>query len=261
MAKVIQDGERQAGEKDFWGYVWQGIEGEALTCNAMEWQHAEGADLMDRWGTICANSPAAESALRRARSWVGTISPPSVIEYDEEDAANLWLAGSAAFTRGWLSLYPLCKASPILANRFSTAQLPAGKKGYGWVFGGDGLAVSRYSIHRKAATEVVRYLISAEVQKRRLRALSGIPSRTNLLEDRILLQDSPFNGWLSQHWREGTFARPSAQSGKHYAKISDAYSKTVHDILSGKNDLHEALRRLQAQLTSIVQTPNAPNAN
>ena len=147
-----------------------------------------------------------------------------------------------------------------MANRFSTAHLPAGKKGYAWVFGGDGLAVSRYSINRKAAAEVVRYLISAEVQKRRLRALSGIPSRTSLLEDTALLHDSPFDGWLTQHWREGMFARPSVQSGKNYSKISDAYSKTAHDILSGKIDTREALTRLQAQLTSIMQTPNTPNA-
>jgi trehalose/maltose transport system substrate-binding protein len=258
MAKVIQDGERKVGRKDFWGYIWQGIEGEPLTCNAMEWQHAEGADLMDRAGTIFADSPAAESALKRARSWVGTISPPSVIEYDEEDAANVWLAGSAAFARGWLSLYPLSKASPLLATRFSTAHLPAGKKGYAWVFGGNGLAVSRYSSNRKAAALVIRYLISPEVQKRRLLALSGIPSRTNLLEDTTLLQDSPFTEWLSQHWREGIFARPSAQSGKHYTALSSAYSHAVHDVISGKSNPHEALTRLQAQLVTIMKAPSAP---
>jgi trehalose/maltose transport system substrate-binding protein len=260
MAKVIQDGERKAGQEDFWGYIWQGIEGEALTCNAMEWQHAEGADLIDRSGTICADSPAAESALRRARSWVGTISPPSIIEYDEEDTANVWLAGSAAFVRGWLSLYPLSTASPLLATRFSTAHLPAGKKGYAWVFGGNGFAVSRYSANPKAAAQVVRYLISAEVQKRRLLAIASIPSRTSLLEDRALLNDTAFNGWLSQHWREGMFARPSARSGKHYAALSNAYSKAMHGILSGKDDPHEALTRLQSQLVSIMQTPRRANS-
>jgi trehalose/maltose transport system substrate-binding protein len=259
MAKVIQDGERKAGQKDFWGYIWQGIEGEALTCNAMEWQHAEGADLMDRAGTICADTPAAESALKRARSWVGTISPPSVIEYDEEDAANVWLAGSAAFARGWLSLYPLSKASPLLATRFSTAHLPAGKKGYAWVFGGNGLAVSRYSSNRKAAAQLVRYLISPEVQTRRLRLISSIPSRSNLLEDKTLLRDTALNGWLSQHWREGMFARPSAQSGKHYAALSNAYSNAVHAVLSGKEDPQETLTRLQAQLVAIMKAPSAPS--
>ncbi len=84
VAKVIQDGERKLGAVNFWGYIWQGAEGESLNCNAMEWQRAEGATLTDGAGKISPLNPTAESSLRRARSWIGTISPPSVVEYDEE---------------------------------------------------------------------------------------------------------------------------------------------------------------------------------
>jgi trehalose/maltose transport system substrate-binding protein len=260
MAKIIQDGERKAGAKDFWGYVWQGDEGEPLNCNALEWQRAEGAELINRAGTICANSAAAESALRRARSWVATISPPGVVEYDEEDSRNIWLAGSAAFARGWLDLYQPSQSSALLATRFSTAHMPAGSKGYGWMFGGMGLAVSRYSRNPKAAVEVVRYLISSAVQRQRLLASGNVPTRTILLSDAILLQKTGFNGWLSQHWREGMFARPSAQTGKKYAAVSRAYSKAVHRVISGKEDAHQALAKLQVELVSLLQSPRVASA-
>lgn len=255
MAKVIQDGERKRGEREFWGYIWQGTEGESLNCNAMEWQRAEGANLIENSGAICASSPAAELAVRRARSWIGTISPPSVVEYDEEDASNFWLTGSAAFARGWPSLYALSKASPVLATKFSTGPLPSGRKGYAWTFGGMGLAVSKYSANPRGAADLVRYLVSPDVQRRRLLATASVPSRTSLLRERNLLQDSAFSGWLGQNLQVGMYARPSALTGKKYEAVSRAYSKAVHDALTGKQDSHQSLGQLQAKLVSILQPP------
>ena len=253
VAKVIQDGERKAGAANFWGYVWQGAEGESLNCNALEWQRAEGATLTDDRGEIAPLNPAAESSLRRARSWIGTISPPSVIEYDEEDSGNLWLAGSAAFARGWLALYKTSVESPFLAHRFAAAPMPTGNKGYAWTFGGMGFAVSRYSAHRQEAVQVVRYLVSSEIERKRLIASSTIPTRTSLLSDTGSLRDTGFNGWLSQHWALGMFARPSAVTGKNYDAISRAYSHAVHDVISGKQEPHQALARLHVELINIAR--------
>src|ERR1700736_5610686 len=42
MAARIQASERAKGKKEFWGFVWQGAATEALTCNGLEWQAAEG---------------------------------------------------------------------------------------------------------------------------------------------------------------------------------------------------------------------------
>ena len=95
------------------------------------------------------------------------------------------------------------RPSSILANKFSTAPLPAGTKGRAWTFGGMGLAVSKYSANPKEAIQVIRYLVSTEVQRERLIASSTIPTRTSLLGNASLLRDTAFNGWLSQHWQEG----------------------------------------------------------
>ncbi len=220
----------------------------------MEWQRAEAGDLIDKSGAISACSPEFEYALRRARSWIGTISPPGTVEYEEEDGANIWLAGSAAFVRGWTSLYAPSKASTVVAKTFATAPLPAGRKGRAWTFGGTGLAVSKYSANPQAAVQVIRYLISPEVQRRRLIAISTLPSRTSLMNDATLLRDTALNGWLGQHWQAGMFARPSALTGKKYAAISRAYSKAVHDAIAGKRDPHQALAQLQAELVSIMRS-------
>ena len=42
QAARIQAGERARGQKNFWGFVWEGASSEALTSNALEWQAFEG---------------------------------------------------------------------------------------------------------------------------------------------------------------------------------------------------------------------------
>jgi trehalose/maltose transport system substrate-binding protein len=37
MAQKIQDGERNTGVKDFYGFLFQGAAYEGLTCNGLEW--------------------------------------------------------------------------------------------------------------------------------------------------------------------------------------------------------------------------------
>lgn len=46
---------------------------------------------------ITINNPMAVEAIDKAASWVGTISPPGVTGFGEEDARNMWQAGNAAF--------------------------------------------------------------------------------------------------------------------------------------------------------------------
>ena len=106
MAARIQAGERAKGQKEFWGFVWQGAAAEALTCNALEWQAAEGGgQIIEEDTTISVNNPHAIRSWQRAARWVGSISPPSVVAYQEWDALNMWVGGAAAFMRGWPTAY------------------------------------------------------------------------------------------------------------------------------------------------------------
>ncbi len=94
--------------------------------------------------------------------------------------------------------------------------------------------------------------MSLEIEKKRLIASSTIPSRTSLLADTALLRNTGFNGWLSLHWKLGMFSRPAAQVGKNYDAISRAYSHAVHDVLSGKQQSHQALAQLHVELIKIM---------
>src|SRR5215813_13800163 len=102
MAARIQAGERAKGRKNFWGYIWPGAATEGLTCNALEWQVAEGGGrLIEDDETISVNNPAAIRSWQRAAGWIGWISPPGVLAYQDTDSLNVWDSGNAAFRRSW----------------------------------------------------------------------------------------------------------------------------------------------------------------
>jgi trehalose/maltose transport system substrate-binding protein len=69
-ALLVQEGERAAGNPDFWGLVFQGQAYEGLTCNALEWiEGAGGGRIVADDGAVTINNPAAALALARAAAW------------------------------------------------------------------------------------------------------------------------------------------------------------------------------------------------
>jgi trehalose/maltose transport system substrate-binding protein len=253
MAARIQAGERAKGKEEFWGFVWQGAATEALTCNALEWQAAEGGgQIVEEDKTISVNNPHAIRAWQRAARWVGSISPPSVIGYKEWDSLNVWVAG-AAFMRNWPTAYVDSQAagSPI-RNKFDVTFLPGGKAGRVGTLGGAGLAVSRFSAHPREALELVRYLSRRDVQVKRSRALSAPPTLPELYELPEVLEPNPRFALVSQAFRTGVVSRPSNVTGKKYQEVTDAYVQAVHSALTGEKSAPEAATALENELVRIT---------
>jgi trehalose/maltose transport system substrate-binding protein len=260
MAARIQAGERAAGKKEFWGFVWQGTAAEALTCNALEWQAGEGGgQIIERDTTISVNNPHAIRAWQRAASWVGSISPPSVVGYTEWDSLNVWVAGDAAFMRNWPTAYVDSQAaeSPI-RNKFDIALLPGGTGGRVGTLGGAGLAVSRLSAHRQEALELVRYLSRRDVQVKRSRVLSEPPTLPELYDLPEVLEPHPGFVLLNQAFRTGTVSRPSNVTGTKYQAVTDAYIRAVHSVLTGQRSAPEAAAGLENELVRITDFTKGP---
>jgi trehalose/maltose transport system substrate-binding protein len=254
MAARIQAGERAKGKKEFWGYVWQGAATEGLTCDALEWQAAEGGGrIIEDDQVISVNNPQAIRAWQRAAHWVNSISPPGVVGYLEWDSLNVWVAGDAAFMRNWPTAYADSQAagSPI-RNKFDIALLPGGKAGRVSTLGGAGLAVSRFSAHPREALELVRYLSRRDVQVKRSRALSQPPTLSELYSLPEVLESNPRFDVLSQALRSGTVSRPSNVTGKKYQEVTDAYIQAVHSVLTRKKNAPEAAAALESELVRIT---------
>ncbi len=250
MASAIQKGEREKGNLGFWGYAWQGRPYEGLTCNALEWQASQGGgNILDEQGNPSFNNAEAAAAFQRAAGWIGTISPPQVTDWDEEDAMALWRRGDVAFMRNWSFGYSETKKTN-LGDDFEVTSLPAGPGGTAPVLGGWQLMVSKYSRHPEAAARLARFLASEAEQK--IRAVEGSqnPTINSLYGDTEILKAMPFAANFDSTMND-VVRRPSTIAGTKYPQVSEAYWTAVHTILTG-GDAQQALAEGEARVKEIL---------
>ena len=259
MAQKIQDGERAAGNQDFWGFVWQGNAYEGLTCDALEWVYSyNGGTIISPDKKITINNPQAAAALDMAAKWVGTISPTGVTGFDEEAARNMFQAGNAAFMRNWPYAYSLGEASDSpISGKLDAAPLPAGPGGKpAAALGGWQLAVSAYSKNPEVAADVVKFFTSADEQK--VRAIQGSyqPTVMSLYQDADVLKAVPFFKSLYPVF-QAAVPRPSTATAPNYNKVSTIFFNGVHDVLMGQQDGTTAVASMAAELESLTGFPTA----
>jgi trehalose/maltose transport system substrate-binding protein len=263
MSARIQQGERAEGTRDFWGYVWQGGAYEGLTCDALEWQRSfGGGSIIEADGTISVNNPGAVQAMRKAMSWVGTISPKGVLSYTESDSLAVFRAGNAAFLRHWSGALSAVRAGDMpIRGRFDATLLPAGPHGRAQAMGGFQLAVSRGSAHLRESAQLVLYLTGAQVQLRRAIRAGYLPTIPQLYENPELRLALPIVADLRNAGEESWVVRPSTVAGNKYAAVSKAYYQAVHDILSMRTGPSEGLAGLEKTLVQATgfRTGSPPN--
>lgn len=255
MAKRVMQGERKTN-KDFWGFVFQGKAYEGLTCDALEWIYSFGGGrIVEKDGRISINNPKAAFALNTIRRFVGTIAPPGVTAYAEEEARNVFQQGNALFMRNWPYAYALGQAegSPI-RGKFAVTVLPKGGSDApnAATLGGWQLMVSAYSQHPKEAADLVKYLASYEVQKDNAVRLSRLPTRPALYNDKDVLAKNPwFRDLLSVF--QNAVSRPSDVAGAKYNQVSEAIWTEVHNALTGKKTGEQAVKDLEGRLQRILR--------
>lgn len=250
MAAAIQEGERAEGNDEFWGFVWQGNSYEGLTCDALEWHvAATGDNFLQSDGTISALSDEAIAMYEQAAGWVGTISPPGVVSYQEEEARAVWHAGNAAFMRNWPYAYVSSGESEDIPE-FDVAPLPAGDAGTGAsTLGGWHIGVSRYSENPEAAAAFAVYMTSVEGQKTYSLITTSPPAALELYDDPDIQEAMPF---AHPDIVDITTARPSNFAKDQYNAVSTLYFSAIHSILTGEEDADVALELLELDLADLL---------
>lgn len=253
-AQMIQAAEREEGASELWGFVWQGNAYEGLTCDALEWvKSSGGGQIVEADGTISINNENAAAAIDLAASWVGTISPPGVLAYGEEEARGVWQTGNAVFMRNWPYAYGLSGGEDsAVAGKFDVTTLPSGGEGNtsAATLGGWNLAVSTYSEDQEAAIELVRWLTSEEMQKYRAIRLASLPTVVSLYDDAEIAEAQP----IIPRWKDvflNAVPRPSGPTQVKYNEVSSLFWTAVHNTLSGNGTAAENLEELEIDLADL----------
>jgi trehalose/maltose transport system substrate-binding protein len=253
-AKKVMDGERAAGTKDMWGFVFQGNAYEGLTCDALEWvKSSGGGQIVEPDGKISINNPKAAAALDRVKSWVGAISPPGVLAYQEEESRGVWQLGNSVFMRNWPYAYALGNgADSKVKDKFDVVPLPSGGAGTtsAATLGGWNLAVSKYSKAPDEAIKLAMFLASAEVQKDNALQQSHLPTIESIYDDPDVAKSQP----VLVKWKaifQAAVPRPSAPTKVKYNEVSSLFWSAAHDTLSGKGTGAENLATLEEKLAVL----------
>jgi trehalose/maltose transport system substrate-binding protein len=251
-AKLVQDGERAAGNKDMWGFVFQGNAYEGLTCDALEWiKSYGGGQLVEPDGSISVNNPKAVAAITEAASWVNTISPPGVLAYQEEESRGVWQTGNAVFMRNWPYAYSLGNgADSKVKDLFGVVPLPDGGGGSAATLGGWNIAVSKYSKNPDEAIKLALFLGSKDFEKDRAIQRSNLPTIISLYDDPDIAKAQP----IIPQWKNvflNAVPRPSAPTKVKYNEVSSLFWSAVHDTMSGNGKAADNLEALEAKLTEL----------
>jgi trehalose/maltose transport system substrate-binding protein len=236
------------------GFVWQGRHYEGLTCAALEWIDSyRGGTIVDGKGNITVNNPEAVKALQTARGWIGKISPPEVLDFAEEEARVVFQEGNAVFMRSWPFIWRMANSNDsLIKGKIGVAPIPKGGKNgkHSGTLGGWNLAVSKWSLYPKEAVDLCRFMTSPKIQLERSIVSGVAPTATAIYGKKALLASQPYFKEMPK-WIDHAVARPSRITGRKYSKVSHKFSRAIHDALSGKIRVEDALIRLEKELIII----------
>ena len=232
QARRIQNGERRTNS-NFYGFVFQGNAYEGLTCNALEWLASSGGGTFISSGKATLNNPRAANILNTIRGWVGNITPRGVTSYQEDQALNAFDGGNAAFMRNWPYAYAASQTTDI-KGKFNVTVLPHGAGGTSvGTVGGWQLGVSKFSKHKQAAIELVRYVTSPAVQRFDAIFNSNVPTIPSVAANKAVRRTNPY--LKPEISRVKRVTRPSRYLKGQYQQGSQYIYQGINQILNGQN--------------------------
>lgn len=238
-------------EPDLYGFIWQGKQYEGLVCDALEYIHSNGGDIL-KDGQVVIESADNIQALGFMRDLIYKyhVTPALVTTMIEEPTRHIFGKGKALFMRNW----------PYAWNIFQTDDsLVKGKVGVSILprfpghqssptLGGWHLGINSYSDHPAEAERFVEFLTSYESQKTLSLAIGYKPTLKALYKDPDMTRAQPFTASLYEVFEHAS-PRPITP---YYMMISQVIQPEFSAVISGIKEPEEALKSAREQIEHIL---------
>ncbi|WP_084171651.1 ABC transporter substrate-binding protein [Alicyclobacillus contaminans] len=231
-----------------YGFVWQGASYEGLTCDFMEFLTDAGGKVLDSSGKAALDSPEANKALTFMKGLVDSgVSPKSEVTFQEPQAEDAFLQGSAAFLRNWSYAWNDSQnpSTSKVVGKVGVTVLPTfgGGGGYSYVGGWD-LYVNPHTKNMAAALAFIDWMTGTEGQK--ILSQLEIPTNASVASDPSVQSKNPIYALASKtHY----VSRPVQSS--NYPQISQAIYTNVNAVLAGSESVADALKKAQQQIAQV----------
>jgi len=231
------------------GFVFQGDQYEGLVCDALEYVNGAGGRI---YGPQSASTTAqAAKGLATMRSMLTqNVSPNAVTTYTENETANDFSNGQAAFARNWPYMWAIVQgAGSKVVNKVGVLPMlhEPGQTGYS-TLGGWWLGINKNTKYADQAWTFINYLISS--QQEQYYAIHGGHAVAM-----ISANDSPavqaINPWLKTVAPQlQILPRPTSPV---YNDISLKMQQDFHNVLTGGMTPEAAVKDVE----SFIQTAQA----
>lgn len=223
-----------------WGFLWQGKQYEGLVTVFLEVLWGYGGEWIDpNSRQVFLNSAAAIQAVEFLRGTVGTISPPAVTTYTEEESRALFQNGRAVFLRNWPYVWRLARESgqPIAGQIAMTVMPHAPGQASAATLGGWGFGISRFTSDPQRAWQFIEFITRPEALRLVQERQGRIPARRSMIPPEFL----PI--------LERARPRPAIPE---YAAASDILQRWLSAALTGRVASDVAMRRASEETWNLL---------
>jgi len=235
-----------------YGFIWQGKQYEGLVCNALEYMHSHGGDIL-KDGRIVFDSIDNRQALEFMEDLIYKyrVTPELVTTAVEETTRHIFGTGKAIFMRNWPYAWNIFERDgSIVKGKVGVSLLPS-FPGYqsSPTLGGWHLGINKYSDHPKEAERFIEFMTSYEAQKTLSLTVGYKPTRRKLYRDSDLIRAQPFTAKLYDAF-EHAIPRPITP---YYMMISQILQPEFSAIISRIRKPQEALESGSKQIEFVLQ--------